>query len=63
MTAEPVPGQGESEPFHSPAFKSAVEVDPTGAGDVFAGAFLWHLYKGGGDWKAAADWANSSSAG
>jgi sugar/nucleoside kinase (ribokinase family) len=50
--------KGESEPFHSPAFKSASEVDPTGAGDVFAGAFLWHLHKSGGDWKAAADWAN-----
>jgi hypothetical protein len=50
--------KGESEPFHSPAYRSASEIDPTGAGDVFAGAFLWHLYKGGGDWKAAADWAN-----
>jgi pfkB family carbohydrate kinase len=50
--------KGVAEPFHSPAFKSATEVDPTGAGDVFAGAFLWHLHKGGGDWKAAADWAN-----
>ena len=35
-----------------------IEVDPTGAGDVFAGAFLWHLYKSGGDWQTAADWAN-----
>jgi sugar/nucleoside kinase (ribokinase family) len=50
--------KGESEPLHSPAFKSAIEVDPTGAGDVFAGAFLWHLHKSGGDWKTAADWAN-----
>ena len=50
--------QGGTEPFHSPAFKSAVEVDPTGAGDVFAAAFLWHLHKSGGDWKTAADWAN-----
>lgn len=50
--------QGESEPFHSPAFKSASELDPTGAGDVFAAAFLWHLHKSGGDWKIAADWAN-----
>ena len=31
--------QAETEPFHSPAFKSATEVDPTGAGDVFAAAF------------------------
>jgi hypothetical protein len=50
--------QGELEPFHSAAFKSANEVDPTGAGDVFAAAFLWHLHKSGGDWKTAADWAN-----
>jgi hypothetical protein len=50
--------QGEPEPFHSPAFTSATEVDPTGAGDVFAAAFLWHLHKSGGDWKTAADWAN-----
>jgi 1D-myo-inositol 3-kinase len=50
--------QGSPEPFHSPAFKSATEVDPTGAGDVFAAAFLWHLHKSGGDWRTAADWAN-----
>src|SRR5437016_10527809 len=50
--------QGEPEPFHSAAFKSATEVDPTGAGDVFAAAFLWHLHKSGGDWRIAADWAN-----
>ncbi|HMC70996.1 MAG TPA: PfkB family carbohydrate kinase, partial [Mycobacteriales bacterium] len=45
--------QGAGEPVHSPAFKSAVEVDPTGAGDVFAAAFFWHLHKSGGDWKTA----------
>src|ERR1700682_2170413 len=50
--------QAEAEPFHSAAFKSGTEVDPTGAGDVFAAAFLWHLHKSGGDWKIAADWAN-----
>jgi sugar/nucleoside kinase (ribokinase family) len=50
--------QGATDAFHSPAFKSAVEVDPTGAGDVFAAAFLWHLHKSGGNWKVAADWAN-----
>jgi hypothetical protein len=50
--------QGGAEPFHSPAFKSAQEADPTGAGDVFAAAFLWHLHKGGRDWKTAAEWAN-----
>ena len=50
--------QGGAEPFHSAAFKSASEVDPTGAGDVFAAAFLWHLHKQNGDWRTAADWAN-----
>ncbi|MCA1647924.1 MAG: PfkB family carbohydrate kinase [Chloroflexi bacterium] len=50
--------RGEPEVFHSAAFKSANEVDPTGAGDVFAAAFLWHLHKSGGDWQMAADWAN-----
>ena len=48
----------EREPFHSPAFKSGTEVDPTGAGDVFAAAFFWHLHKSRGDWRTAADWAN-----
>ncbi len=46
------------EPYHSAAFKSATEVDPTGAGDVFAAAFLWHLHSSNGDWHTAADWAN-----
>jgi hypothetical protein len=50
--------QGGGEPFHSPAFKSGSESDPTGAGDVFAAAFLWHLHKSAGDWKTAADWGN-----
>src|SRR5258708_22166106 len=50
--------QGEPEPFHSAAFMSATEVDPTGAGDVFAAAFLWHLHKSGGAWENAPDWAN-----
>jgi hypothetical protein len=50
--------RGEAQPYHSPAFKSANELDPTGAGDVFAAAFFWHLYKSGGDWQTAADWAN-----
>jgi len=50
--------QGGGEPFHSAAFKPATEVDPTGAGDVFAAAFFWHLHRSGGDWKTAADWAN-----
>jgi pfkB family carbohydrate kinase len=50
--------QGGAEPFHSAAFKSDSEVDPTGAGDVFAAAFFWHLQQSGGDWRTAADWAN-----
>jgi 1D-myo-inositol 3-kinase len=50
--------QGEAERFHSPAFRSAAEVDPTGAGDVFGAAFFWHLHTSGGDWRTAADWAN-----
>jgi hypothetical protein len=49
--------QGEAEPYHSPAFKPAKVVDPTGAGDVFAASYLWHL-KETGDWQRAADWAN-----
>jgi sugar/nucleoside kinase (ribokinase family) len=49
---------GEDSPYHSPAFRSGTEVDPTGAGDVFAAAFLWHLHQSGGDWRQAADWAN-----
>jgi pfkB family carbohydrate kinase len=49
---------GQPEPFHSPAFRSAAEIDPTGAGDVFAAAFFWHLHQSGGDWQTAADWAN-----
>jgi sugar/nucleoside kinase (ribokinase family) len=50
--------QGGAEPFHSVAFRSEAEADPTGAGDVFAASFLWHLHNSGGDWKTAADWAN-----
>jgi hypothetical protein len=43
---------------HSPGFKSGTIVDPTGAGDVFAAAFFWHLRSSNGDWRTAADWAN-----
>ncbi len=49
--------RGEPEPYHSPAYKPAREVDPTGAGDVFAAAYFWHLRQTG-DWRQAADWAN-----
>jgi hypothetical protein len=44
--------------FHSPAFRSATVVDPTGSGDVFAAAFFWHLRSSNGDWRTAAAWAN-----
>jgi pfkB family carbohydrate kinase len=47
--------------YHSAAFKSAVELDPTGAGDVFAASFLWHLHSSSGDWRTAADWANCAA--
>lgn len=49
--------KGESEPYHSPAFKANKPEDPTGAGDVFAAAFFWHVHTTG-DWRQAADWAN-----
>ena len=45
---------GRTERF--PAYP-ALEVDPTGAGDVFAAAFLTHLYRNG-DPRAAVDFAN-----
>lgn len=48
--------QGEA-PYHSVAYKPARETDPTGAGDVFAAAYLWHLAQSN-DWRQAADWAN-----
>jgi 1D-myo-inositol 3-kinase len=49
--------RGEDAPYHSPAFTPAQEVDPTGAGDVFAAANFWHLHQTG-TWREAADWAN-----
>lgn len=42
---------------HSPAFQCKREVDPTGAGDVFAAAFLIHLQRTT-DPAASADFAN-----
>ncbi|MBV9545778.1 MAG: ribokinase [Chloroflexi bacterium] len=47
--------------YHSAAFRAGAEVDPTGAGDVFAAAFLWHLHSSHGDWRTAADWANCAA--
>ncbi len=40
-------------PFCSRAFKAARETDPTGAGDVFAAAFLTHLHRSGDPFQAA----------
>ncbi|MBV9357701.1 MAG: carbohydrate kinase family protein [Chloroflexi bacterium] len=50
--------RGGEQPYRAPAFKPAREVDPTGAGDVFAAAYVWHLYQSRGNWRQAADWAN-----
>lgn len=44
---------------HLPAYPT-LEVDPTGAGDVFAAAFLTHLYRNG-DPRAAVDFANCAA--
>jgi 1D-myo-inositol 3-kinase len=44
-------------PWRSPAFRPARVFDPTGAGDVFAAAFLTH-YGRSGDAHASADYAN-----
>lgn len=44
---------------HFPAY-AADEVDPTGAGDVFAAAFLTHLYRHG-DPRQAVDFANCAA--
>lgn len=46
----------DGQPYHYPAFE-ANEVDPTGAGDVFAAAFLIHLQRTG-DPHAATHFAN-----
>ena len=47
-------------PRRSPAFRAAREVDPTGAGDVFAAAFLVH-YRRSGDALASAEYANCAA--
>ncbi|MBI4902448.1 MAG: hypothetical protein HY820_02355 [Acidobacteria bacterium] len=44
-------------PYRSPAFAPEREVDPTGAGDVYATAFFWRLALGY-DPEVAADYAN-----
>lgn len=46
----------DGQPYHYPAFV-VQEVDPTGAGDVFAAAFLIHLHQSG-DPHAATHFAN-----
>lgn len=50
--------KGVAEPYRSPAFKPTTEDDPTGAGDVFAAAYFWHLRQSQGNWRQSADWAN-----
>jgi sugar/nucleoside kinase (ribokinase family) len=49
--------RGADEPYHSVAFRPAKELDPTGAGDVFAAAYFWQLLQGGTPTESA-DWAN-----
>ncbi len=52
--------QGTEAPEHFPGYP-AQEVDPTGAGDVFAAAFLCELHQTG-DARAAVDFANRVAA-
>jgi sugar/nucleoside kinase (ribokinase family) len=47
-------------PWRSHAFRPAREIDPTGAGDVFAAAFATHYRKTGSP-RAAADFANAAA--
>ena len=47
-------------PRRSPAFRAGRQVDPTGAGDVFAAAFLVH-YRRTGDAMASAEYANCAA--
>jgi sugar/nucleoside kinase (ribokinase family) len=47
-------------PWRSHAFRPAREVDPTGAGDVFAASFATH-YRRTGNPRASADFANAAA--
>jgi sugar/nucleoside kinase (ribokinase family) len=47
-------------PWRSHAFRPAREIDPTGAGDVFAASFATH-YRRTGNPRASADFANASA--
>jgi 1D-myo-inositol 3-kinase len=47
-------------PYRSHAFKPAREIDPTGAGDVFASSFAVHYHRTGNP-RAAADYANATA--
>jgi sugar/nucleoside kinase (ribokinase family) len=47
-------------PWRSHAFRPAREIDPTGAGDVFAAAFATH-YRKTGNPRASADFANAAA--
>ncbi|MCC7367117.1 MAG: hypothetical protein IT306_01770 [Chloroflexi bacterium] len=46
--------------WRSHAFKPAREIDPTGAGDVFASSFAVHYHRTGNP-RAAADYANAAA--
>jgi len=49
--------RGADEPYYSAAFRPVRELDPTGAGDVFAAAYFWQLLQGSTPTEGA-DWAN-----
>ena len=48
------------QPWRSHAFRPAREVDPTGAGDVFASSFAIHYHRTGNP-RASADFANAAA--
>ena len=52
-------GRGEARTFAAPAVATA---DPTGAGDIFAAAYLVRFHQTDGNWWAAAEFANHIAA-
>lgn len=48
------------QPWRSHAFRPAREIDPTGAGDVFAASFATHYHRTGNP-RASADFANAAA--